>query len=160
MSGTNKFVGELNASQRRFGIAVSRFNESITERLLQAAVETLLARGAQEQDLRIVRVPGAFELPLAVQRMASGSRPPDALIALGCVIQGGTPHFEYVCNGCTTGLMQVSLKYAVPVAFGILTTDTLEQALDRAGGKEGNKGADAALTAIEMINVLRYIQST
>jgi 6,7-dimethyl-8-ribityllumazine synthase len=158
MSGANVFAGELNARGMRFGIAVSRFNDFITEPLLSAAVATLRHYGAAEQDVRIVRVPGAFELPLAAQRLAVAGKY-DAVIALGCVIRGGTPHFEYVAGECAAGLTQVALKFDVPVCFGVLTTDTIEQAQERAGGKEGNKGADAAMTAIEMVQVLRQLDA-
>lgn len=158
MTGINTFESELNARGLRFGIAVSRFNATITDRLLQGAMSALRERGAMESDIDVVRVPGAFELPLVMQRMALTEKY-DALIALGCVIRGGTPHFEYVCDACTRGLMQVTLEFDTPIAFGILTTDDEAQARDRAGGKEGNKGADAALTAIEMVSVLNHIGS-
>lgn len=159
MTGVNTFEGDLNARNLRFGIAVSRFNAAITDSLLQGAMNTLRERGAAESDIQVVRVPGAFELPLVMQRMALTGQY-DALIALGCVIRGGTPHFEYVCSACTHGLTEVALAFDMPVAFGILTTDNETQALDRAGGKEGNKGADAALTAIEMVHVLQHIGTT
>ncbi len=155
MSGTNTFEGSLNASGMRFGIVVSRFNSTITESLLEAALATLRRHGVAELDVNVMRVPGAFELPLAAQRLAVNSTHYDALIALGCVIRGGTPHFEYVCRACTDGLVQVGLKFDIPIGFGVLTTDTLAQAEARAGGAEGNKGDDAALTAIEMVSVLR-----
>lgn len=155
MSGTNTFEGSLNASGMRFGIVVSRFNATITESLLEAALATLRRHGVAELDVNVMRVPGAFELPLAAQRLAVNSSRYDALIALGCVIRGGTPHFEYVCRACTDGLVQVGLKFDIPIGFGVLTTDTLAQAEARAGGAEGNKGDDAALTAIEMVSVLR-----
>lgn len=154
MSGTNTFQGELNAQGMRFGVVVSRFNADITERLLNGALDALRQHGAREADVRVLRVPGAFELPIAAQRLA-GTKKFDAIIALGCVIRGGTPHFEYVAGACTDGLNQVALKFDIPLAFGLLTTDTQQQAEDRAGGKEGNKGAEAALTAIEMVMVLR-----
>ena len=155
MSGANSFEGELNASGMRFGIVVSRFNAVITESLLEAALATLRKHGVEDADVNVVRVPGAFELPLAAQRLAVSPTHYDALIALGCVIRGGTPHFEYVCRACTDGLLQVGLKFDIPVCFGVLTTDTTAQAEARAGGADGNKGTDAALTAIEMVSVLR-----
>ena len=155
MSGANTFEGSLNASGMRFGIVVSRFNATITESLLEAALATLRRHGVAELDVNVLRVPGAFELPLAAQRLAVNSTGYDALIALGCVIRGGTPHFEYVCRACTDGLVQVGLKFDIPIGFGVLTTDTLAQAEARAGGAEGNKGDDAALTVIEMVSVLR-----
>ena len=157
MSGANTFEGSLNASGMRFGIVVSRFNPTITESLLEAALTALRRHGAAEADISIVRVPGAFELPLAAQRLMARRSHYDAVIALGCVIRGGTPHFEYVCRACTDGLLQVGLKFDIPVGFGVLTTDTTAQAEERAGGGEGNKGTDAALTAIEMVSVLRHI---
>lgn len=158
MSGANTFEGGLNASGMRFGVAVSRFNAAITESLLEAALTALRRHGVAESDVNVVRVPGAFELPLVAQRLAVGPVQYDALIALGCVIRGGTPHFEYVCRACTDGLLKVGLKFDIPLAFGVLTTDTLAQAEARAGGAEGNKGADAALTAIEMVSVLRGLR--
>ena len=157
MSGTNTFEGSLNASGMRFGIVVSRFNATITESLLEAALATLRRHGVAEHDVNVMRVPGAFELPLAVQRLAVESTRYDVLIALGCVIRGGTPHFEYVCRACTDGLVQVGLKFDIPIGFGVLTTDTLAQAEARAGGAEGNKGDEAALTVIEMVSVLRSL---
>ncbi len=159
MSGANTFAGELNARGMRFGIVISRFNAAITERLLDAALATLRAHGVEDVDINVVHVPGAFELPLAAQRMAVSAAHYDALIALGCVIRGGTPHFEYVCRACTDGVLQVGLKFDLPVCFGVLTTDTAEQAEARAGGAEGNKGNDAALTAIEMVSVLHRIDA-
>lgn len=154
MSGTNTFQSRHDAKGMRFGIVVSRFNANITERLLDGARDALRKHGARDADVRVLRVPGAFELPLAAQRLAR-TRMFDAIIALGCVIRGGTPHFEYVAGACTDGLLQVSLKHDIPVAFGVLTTDTLDQAEERTGGREGHKGTDAALTAIEMIAMLR-----
>ena len=158
MSGANTFEGSLNASGMHFGIVVSRFNAAITESLLEAALATLRRHGAVEVDVHVVRVPGAFELPFAAQQLAVSAARYDAIIALGCVIRGGTPHFEYVCRACTDGLLQVGLKFDLPVCFGVLTTDTLAQAEERAGGAEGNKGSDAALTAIEMVSVLRSMR--
>ena len=158
MSGANIFEGSLNASGMHFGIAVSRFNAAITESLLEVALATLRHHGAAEADVNIVRVPGAFELPLAAQQLALSPVHYDAIIALGCVIRGGTPHFEYVCRACTDGLLQVGLEFGLPVCFGVLTTDTLAQAQERAGGAESNKGAEAALTAIEMVSVLRTLR--
>ena len=119
---------------------------------------TLKRHGADERDLQVVRVPGAYEMPIAAQRLAAGKRF-DAIIALGAVIRGGTPHFEYVAGECTKGLSAVSLKYDTPIAFGVLTVDTIEQAIERAGTKAGNKGAEAAMSTIEMINLLRDLES-
>ena len=148
--------GELQVRNARFCLVVSRFNSFIVEGLLDGAVDTLKRHGAEEADLTIVRVPGAFDMPLALEKIAAGGEY-DAIIALGAVIRGGTPHFDYVASECVKGIAQVTLKHTVPVAFGVLTTDTIEQAVERAGTKAGNKGADAALSAIEMVNVLRKL---
>ncbi|MFC1681731.1 6,7-dimethyl-8-ribityllumazine synthase [Pseudomonadota bacterium] len=150
--------GELNARTARFGIAVARFNSLITERLHDAAVKTLLRHGADAANVDTVWVPGAFELPLAAKRLASTGRY-NAVVALGCVIRGGTPHFDYVAGECASGLSRVSLDLDIPVSFGVLTVDTIEQAIERAGTKAGNKGEDAALSALEMVNVLKQIAS-
>ncbi|CAK0767779.1 6,7-dimethyl-8-ribityllumazine synthase [Gammaproteobacteria bacterium] len=146
--------GKLSAEGIRFGLAVGRFNSFIVDSLVTGALDTLIRHGAASADIIVVRVPGAFEIPLAVSRMAASGRY-DALLAIGAVIRGGTPHFEYVASECVKGLSQVMLKHDIPVAFGVLTVDTIEQAIERAGTKAGNKGAEAALSAIEMANVLR-----
>jgi 6,7-dimethyl-8-ribityllumazine synthase len=125
----------------------------VVESLLDGAIDTLKRHGAKEEDIDIVRVPGAFEIPLATKRMAA-SKKYDAVIALGAVIRGGTPHFEYVAGECTKGLAQVMMEYDIPVAFGVLTVDTIEQAIERAGTKAGNKGVEATLSVIEMVNLL------
>jgi len=148
--------GALQIRNARFCIVVARFNSFIVESLLAGAIDTLKRHGADESDITIVRVPGAFELPLALEKIASGGKY-DAIIALGAVIRGGTPHFDYVAGECVKGMAQVTLKHTVPVAFGVLTTDTIEQAVERAGTKAGNKGGEAALSAIEMVNVLRQL---
>jgi 6,7-dimethyl-8-ribityllumazine synthase len=140
----------------RFAIVAARFNESIVDRLLEGALDALRRRKVADENLLVVRVPGAFELPLACQRLAASGKI-DAVIALGCVIRGGTPHFEYVCAEAARGCASVALDSGVPVAFGVLTTDDIDQALERAGGNAGNKGADAALTAIEMINLGKHL---
>jgi 6,7-dimethyl-8-ribityllumazine synthase len=150
--------GELVLRDARIVLLVSRFNSFVVESLLEGALGTLKRHGADERDLEIVRVPGAFEMPIAAQRLAASKRF-DAIIALGAVIRGGTPHFEYVAGECTKGLSTVSLKYDIPVAFGVLTVDTIEQAIERAGTKAGNKGEEAALSAIEMINLLRTLEN-
>lgn len=150
--------GELVLQGARIALLVSRFNGFIVENLLEGALDTLKRHGADVLDLQIIRVPGAFEMPLVAQRLAASKRF-DALVALGAVIRGGTPHFEYVAGECTKGLAAVSLKYDLPVAFGVLTVDTIEQAIERAGTKAGNKGAEAALSAIEMIGLLRNLDS-
>src|SRR5262245_10737949 len=148
--------GDFNARGLRFGIVASRFNDFIVDRLLDAAVSTLLKHGVAAGDIEVVRVPGAFETPLAIKKLAA-SRRYQALIALGCVIRGGTPHFEYVAGEASRGVAQVSLDEEIPVGFGILTVDSIEQAIERAGTKGGNKGADAALAAIQMATVLKQL---
>lgn len=140
----------------RFGIVVGRFNDFISERLLAAAIDTLRRHGVAESDLTVAWAPGAFELPLAAKRLAASGRV-DALIALGCVIRGATPHFDFVAGECAKGLSSVALGSGLPVAFGVLTVDSIEQAIERAGTKAGNKGADAALSALEMVNLLAAI---
>ena len=146
--------GDLVLRDARIALLVSRFNSFVVESLLEGAIDTLKRHGASERDLEIVRVPGAYEMPIAAQRLATGKRY-DAIIALGAVIRGGTPHFEYVAGECTKGLSQVSLAHDIPIAFGVLTVDSIEQAIERAGTKAGNKGAEAAMSTIEMINLLR-----
>jgi 6,7-dimethyl-8-ribityllumazine synthase len=148
--------GDFNARGLRFGIVASRFNDFIVDRLLDAAVSTLLKHGVAAGDIEVVRVPGAFETPLAIKKLAA-SRRYQALVALGCVIRGGTPHFEYVAGEASRGVAQVSLDEEIPVGFGILTVDSIEQAIERAGTKGGNKGADAALAAIQMATVLKQL---
>lgn len=148
--------GELVVRGARFGIVLSRFNSFIVERLLEGALDTLRRHGAENDSIEIVRVPGAFEIPLALKKMATVSKY-DALIALGAIIRGGTPHFEYVASECIKGMAQVNMQYEIPVAFGVLTVDTIEQAIERAGTKAGNKGVEAATSAIEMVNLLRQI---
>ncbi|WP_181686322.1 6,7-dimethyl-8-ribityllumazine synthase [Halorhabdus salina] len=145
--------GELDASDREFGIVVSRFNDLITGKLLDGALDTLTRHGASEDDIDVARVPGSWEIPLVAQRMAE-SGDYDAVIALGAVIRGETPHFEYVSNEATKGVAKATLDTDVPIAFGVLTTDTTEQAIDRAGVKQGNKGSEAAESAIEMADLL------
>jgi 6,7-dimethyl-8-ribityllumazine synthase len=149
--------GELSARGMRFGIVAAQFNELIVERLVDAAISTLRKHGADSADITIVRVPGAFELPVVAGRLAA-TRSYDALIALGCVIRGATPHFDYVAGEAASGLGAIARQYDVAVGFGVLTVDTVEQALERAGSKAGNKGADAARAAIETASVLRAIQ--
>jgi len=145
--------GKFDAGNFRFGIIVSRFNSFISERLLEGAIDTLIRHGAEDSQLTIVKVPGAFEIPLMAKQMAASNRF-DALLCLGAVIRGGTPHFEYVSSEVTKGVAQVSLEYGLPAAFGVLTTDSVEQAIERAGTKAGNKGAEAAMSALEMVNVM------
>ncbi len=148
--------GTLQVQNARFCLVVSRFNSFVVESLLAGAVDALRRHGASEDDLAIVRVPGAFEMPLALERVAATGGY-DAIVALGAVIRGGTPHFEYVAGECVKGMAQVMMKHGVPIAFGVLTVDSIEQAIERAGTKAGNKGAEAALSAIEMVSLLRQI---
>ena len=149
--------GDFSARGLRFGIVASRFNDFIVDRLLDAAVATLTKHGVAPTDIEVVRVPGAFETPLAIKKLAA-SRRYQALIALGCVIRGATAHFDYVAGEASRGIAHVSLTEEIPVGFGILTVDTIEQAIERAGAKAGNKGVDAALAAIQMANVLRQLE--
>jgi len=148
--------GDLHARGRRFAIAAARFNELVTRKLLEGASAALAAHGVAVEDLDVVWVPGAFELPLVARRLA-GSRTYDAVICLGCVIRGETVHFEHVAGQAAAGIREAGQTTGVPVTFGVLTTETLEQALDRAGGKHGNKGWDAATAAIEMSSLLEQL---
>ena len=157
MTDVKNIDGDLTARGTRFGITVARFNSFISERLLEGALDALIRHGADAANIEVVRVPGAFEMPLVLKAMAE-SKKYDALIALGCVIRGETPHFEYVAGECSRGVAQVSMQYNLPVGFGVLTVDTIEQAIERAGAKAGNKGADAALTVIEMVNLLKKLR--
>ena len=148
--------GDLQAAGKKFGIIVSRFNSFVSERLLEGALDTLLRSGAEESVIDVVRVPGAFEIPMMAQKMAESGRY-DALICLGAVIRGATSHYDLVANEAAKGIAQVGMDSGVPTIFGVLTTDTIEQAIERAGSKAGNKGSEAALAAIEMINLLNQI---
>jgi len=150
------FEGKLDAKGQKIGIVVSRFNSFISERLLEGAIDALVRHGADEQDIHVARVPGAFEIPLAAKKMA-GSGAYDAIIALGAVIRGSTPHFDYVSSEVTKGVASVSLESGIPIAFGVLTTDSIEQAVERAGTKAGNKGFEAAVTVIESVNLLKAL---
>ncbi len=156
MSGIQEIEGQLTIRSARIALLVSRFNSFVVESLLSGAIDTLKRHGAEDRDLHIVRVPGAYEMPIAAKRLAVAQRY-EAIIALGAVIRGGTPHFEYVAGECTKGLSAVSLQHDIPIAFGVLTVDSIEQAIERAGTKAGNKGAEAAMSAIEMVNLLREI---
>jgi 6,7-dimethyl-8-ribityllumazine synthase len=151
------FQGSLNASNLRVGIVVSRFNEFITEQLVKGALETLEKHGCPPENIRLVKVPGAWELAIAAKHLAPHC---DAIVALGAVVRGDTPHFEYVAGSAADGLNRVSLDTGVPVAFGVLTTDDMQQAMDRAGGKSGNKGAEAAEAAIELANLIPQLRVT
>ncbi len=159
MTEMKALQGELNARDFRFGIVLSRFNELVGEQLLAGAVEALIARGADRSRIDIVRVPGAFEIPATLEVLARSAKH-DALIALGAVIRGDTPHFDYVAGECARGVAQISVEYALPIAFGVLTVNTLEQALARAGAtNDANKGAEAALVAIEMANLFKRLRA-
>ena len=148
--------GHLIIRDERIAIIATRFNESIVENLVSGAVDALKRHGAGDTQLQLIHVPGAYELPLAAQRLAK-ARQVDGIVALGVVIRGATPHFDYVCSECASGLQRVSLEHDLPIGFGVLTCDTIEQAVERAGTKAGNKGADAAMATIEMISVLQQL---
>jgi 6,7-dimethyl-8-ribityllumazine synthase len=149
--------GELLARDLRFAFVAARFNDFVVEPLIRGALDALKRHGSSDKQIEIVRVPGAFDIPIVARKLAL-SRRYDAVIALGAVVRGQTPHFDYVAGECASGLARIALESGVPIAFGVLTTDTMEQAVDRAGGKAGNKGADAALAAIEMANLLRRLE--
>ncbi len=148
--------GNLSAKGLKVGIVVSRFNDFIGERLLDGAVDTLVRSGAADNDIDVVKVPGTFEMPVVAKTMAKSGNY-DAIVCVGCVIRGSTPHFDYVAGEAAKGIARVSLDFETPVAFGVITADNLEQAIERAGTKSGNKGRDAALTAIEMANILKAL---
>lgn len=146
-----------SATGKKFAIVVARFNSFIVESLLEGAIDTLKRVGnVADADITVIRIPGAFEMPLAVQKVAE-SKKYDAIIALGAVIRGGTPHFEYVAGECTKGIASVMMQHSIPVAFGVLTVESIEQAIERAGTKMGNKGGEAAASVLEMVNVLAQI---
>ena len=148
--------GDLLARDLRIAIVAARFNEMIVDSLVRGAVDALLRHGASEKQLEVIRVPGAYDLPFVVRRVAASKRY-DAIVALGAVIRGATPHFDHVAGQCAAGLARAADETGVPVAFGVLTTDTIEQAIERAGTKAGNKGADAALCALELANLLKRL---
>ncbi len=148
--------GQLTLRDAKFCVLAARFNDRIVEDLVRGALDALRRHGVADSAVDLVRVPGAFELALAAKKLARG-RQYDAIVALGVVIRGATPHFDYVCSECAAGLNRVSLEFEVPIGFGVLTCDTVDQALERSGIKHGNKGADAALAAIEMVSLLRQI---
>ena len=150
------YEGQFAAEGLRVGIVAARFNEFITSKLLSGALDALKRHGASDENLAIVSVPGAFEIPLAAQKLAA-SKQFDAVICLGAVIRGSTPHFEYVCAEVAKGIAQVGLQSGIPVIFGVITADTIEQAVERAGTKAGNKGFNAAMAAMEMANVLKLL---
>ena len=158
MSTIKTFEGNYTLGSSSYGIVISKFNSFIVERLLEGALEAFRKHGVQDRDISIVKVPGAYELPLTAKVMAESGKY-DAIIALGAVIRGGTPHFEYVAGECVKGLGQVALTAGLPLAFGVLTVDTIEQAIERAGTKAGNKGEEAALTAMEMLSLVRQLRT-
>jgi 6,7-dimethyl-8-ribityllumazine synthase len=153
----NVIEANFDASGKKIAIVVSRFNSFVVDRLLEGAVDTLIRHGnVADDDITVIKVPGAYELPLVAKKAANAGKF-DAIIAIGAVIRGGTPHFDFVAGECNKGLAQVCLDAEIPVSFGVITTDTIEQAIDRAGLKVGNKGGEAALSALEMINVLSQL---
>ena len=156
MDKIKNLSADLVVRDARFVIVASRFNEFIVESLIKGAVHCLKSHGAADADIELVRAPGAFEMPVVVERVAA-SRRADGIVALGAVIRGGTPHFDYVAGECVRGLSAASLKHGIPVGFGVLTVDTIEQAIERAGTKAGNKGEEAALAVIETVNLLRRL---
>lgn len=149
--------GDFSATTARFTLVVARFNSFIVESLLAGALDTLKRQGVNDNNVTVVRVPGAFEMPMVARKIAERGES-DAIIALGAVIRGDTAHFDFVAGQCASGIAAVARETGVPVAFGVLTTDTIEQAMDRAGTKSGNKGADAAMTALEMVSLLRNLE--
>jgi 6,7-dimethyl-8-ribityllumazine synthase len=154
MTNVKTIEGGFSGTGRKFAIVAGRFNGYVVDSLVQGAIDTLLRHGVNAKDITLVKVPGCFELPLAVKRVAASKIEHDAIIALGAVIRGATPHFDYVAGQCAAGLARMSLELSLPVAFGVLTTDSIDQAIERAGTKAGNKGADAAMTALEMASLL------
>ena len=158
MSAIKIVEGNLLVQGGKFCIVASRFNSFIVDQLEGGAIDTLVRHGADKANIHLIKAPGAFELPMVVQRVAA-TKKYDAIIALGAVIRGGTPHFEYVAGECVKGIARVALQYDVPVSFGVLTVDTIEQAIERAGTKAGNKGAEAAMSAIEMVSLFKNLEA-
>lgn len=156
MADIKTIEGDFTGSDGKFALVVGRWNSFVVEHLLEGAVDALRRHGVADEQLTIVRAPGAFEIPLVVKKVAETGNY-DAIVALGAVIRGGTPHFEYVAGECTKGIAQVSMEHGVPVAFGVLTVDSIEQAVERSGTKAGNKGAEAALSALEMVSLIGKI---
>ncbi len=150
--------GTFIVPKGKFALVVARFNSFVVESLVSGAIDALVRHGVKEENITVMRVPGAFELPLLAKKVAARNQF-DAIIALGAVIRGGTPHFDYVAGECTKGLAQVSLDSGVPVSFGVLTVDSIEQAIERSGTKAGNKGAEAALSALEMVSLLAQLEA-
>ncbi len=156
MTDVTRVEGDFNATGRRFAIIAGRFNSFVVDHLVSGAIDCIVRHGGSAADIDVFYAPGAYELPLLAKRVAA-KKSHDAVIALGAVIRGGTPHFDYVAGECTKGLATISLEYDIPVAFGVLTVDTIEQAIERAGTKAGNKGVEATLSAIEMVSLLDSI---
>ena len=156
MSSVNSISGDFISQGAHFAIVAGRFNSFIVEHLINGAVDTLVRHGVEAKTIDVIHTPGAFEIPLAAQRLAA-TKQYDGIIALGCVIRGATPHFDYVAGECAKGIAAVALKFDVPIAFGVLTVDTIEQAVERAGTKAGNKGAEAAMSALEMVSLLKRL---
>ena len=158
MTNVRTIEGDFSASTGNFAIVAARFNRFIVDALMSGAIDALARHGVPDKNITVIKVPGAFELPLVAKRAAASGKY-DAIIALGAVIRGSTPHFDYVAGECAKGIGQVGMTHDLPVVFGVLTTDTIEQAIERAGTKAGNKGADAALTALELVSLLRKLQA-
>jgi 6,7-dimethyl-8-ribityllumazine synthase len=158
MDNIRVIEGDLQARDFRFAVLASRFNEFVVDALVKGAVEALRRHGASDKQIEIVRVPGAYDMPLVARKLAQ-SRRYEAIIAVGAVVRGQTAHFDYVAGECASGLARVAAETGVPVAFGVLTTETAEQAMDRAGGKAGNKGPEAAASAIELVSLLRRVEA-
>ena len=150
------YEGNFVATNQKIAIVISRWNSFITERLLEGAIDTLVRHGIEDADIVVVKVPGTFEIPLLAQQLAASKRY-DAIICLGCLIRGSTPHFDYIASECSKGIAQAMMQHSVPISFGVLTTDSIEQAIERAGTKAGNKGAEAAMAAIEMVSLIQAL---
>jgi len=151
------YEGKLVAKDFKFALIISRFNDFIVHKLMEGAMDALLRHGAEDKNIAVIKVPGAFEIPLVAKKLAKSGKY-DAIICLGAVIRGATPHFEYVASEVSKGIAMVNLETEVPISFGVLTTDNIEQAIERAGSKSGNKGWDAAVSAIEMVNLIKEIK--
>lgn len=158
MSVAKIIEGDFSVQDGKYCIVASRFNSFIVEQLENGAIDTLVRHGVDKKDITVVKVPGAFELPMAIQRVAI-TKKYAAIIAVGAIIRGATPHFEYVSNECVKGISQVSMQYNIPIGFGVLTVDSIEQAIERAGTKAGNNGACAALSAIEMVSLFKHLEA-
>ncbi|MBQ0742391.1 MAG: 6,7-dimethyl-8-ribityllumazine synthase [Pseudomonas sp.] len=158
MSAIRTIEGDFMATQGRYALVVGRFNSFVVESLLSGAIDALKRHGVKDADITIIRAPGAFEIPLVVKKIAE-MKQFDAIVTLGAVIRGGTPHFEYVAGECVKGIGSLSLEYGIPVAFGVLTVDSIEQAIERSGTKAGNKGAEAAMSAFEMVSLFKQLEA-